>query len=290
MRVLTKKVALLGDWATGKTSLIRRFVYNVFDDAYIQTIGTKVSKKTVKFYEEDEPVVVNMVIWDLLGEKEYQRIHREAYRGVDGAILVCDLTRKETLQSLSQYWYPSLMEVAGKVPVVVAGNKMDLKENASFGIKEVKEEVRAWGLSDGMCYLTSAKTGENVELLFHLMAECTAMLDDTLALMEELNRITANPEVAQPGNSIEEVLDYIIVDFVHALGNVDRGMDLVRMGFRDCGLSLKNPKKEKITLLIDYLHQKEIEAGVETKIAEGHRNKRLEIINSAIFSQQTKEK
>ncbi|MCX8174503.1 MAG: GTP-binding protein [Thermoplasmata archaeon] len=278
MRVLTKKVALLGDWATGKTSLIRRFVLNMFDDSYIQTIGTKVSKKTVKFYDQDEPVVVNLLIWDLLGQKEYHRIHREAYRGVDGAILVCDLTRKETLGSLAQYWYPSLIDVAGKVPVIVAGNKADLKDNLVLGIEEIKRETRDLGLSDGMCYLTSAKTGQNVEQVFHLMAECTAMLDETIELMEELGRIAACPETNAALNTIEDVADYLIVDFVRGIGNTDRGMDLVRMGFRECGLTLKNLRKEKLNLLVDFLYKKEIECGIAEETASANRKRREQLI------------
>lgn len=279
MRVLTKKVALLGDWATGKTSLIRRFVLNMFDDAYIQTIGTKVSKKTVKFYEQDEPVVVNLLIWDLLGQKEYHRIHKEAYRGVDGAILVCDLTRAETLESLAQYWHPSLIEVAGNVPVVVAGNKVDLKENAAFGSQEIKREMRTLGLSDGMCYLTSAKTGENVEQIFHLMAECTAMLDETVELMEELGRIASNLETSGALDTIEGVTDYIIVDFTRAIGHTDKGMDIVRMGFRDCGLTLKNLKKERVISLVDYLYKKEVELGLSEEVAGANRKRRLDAID-----------
>ncbi|MEM3395998.1 MAG: Rab family GTPase [Thermoplasmata archaeon] len=278
MRVLTKKVALLGDWATGKTSLIKRFVLNMFDDSYIQTIGTKVSKKTVKFYDQDEPVVVNLLIWDLLGQKEYHRIHREAYRGVDGAILVCDLTRKETLESLVQYWYPSLIDVAGKVPVIIAGNKADLKQNLVFGIDEIRKETRKLELSDGMCYLTSAKTGENVEQVFHLIAECTAMLDETIELMEELGRIASLQETEGEVNTIEDATDYIIVDFVRAIGQTDRGMDIVRMGFRECGLSLKNLKKEKLNALVDFLYKKEIELSVPETVASDNRKRRRDAI------------
>jgi len=95
-----KKIALAGDWGTGKTSLVRRFVYNLFEDKYIQTIGAKVSKKTVKLGSKEGTHIVNLIIWDVLGQKDYRMIHANAFRGLDGAIFVCDLTRMETLQGI----------------------------------------------------------------------------------------------------------------------------------------------------------------------------------------------
>ncbi|MEM3493453.1 MAG: hypothetical protein QXD15_03745 [Thermoplasmata archaeon] len=143
---------------------------------------------------------------------------------------------------------------------------------------EVRGVARELGLSDGMCYLTSAKTGENVEQIFHLMAECTAMLDETIELIEELGRIATNKQVDDDLNTVEDVMDYIIVDFVHAIGNTEKAMDIVRIAFRECGLSLKNMNKEKIPGFVDYLYRKEIECGISEEVAAANRKRRQNVL------------
>ena len=75
------KVCLLGDGAVGKTSLVHRFVYDVFDDKYIMSFGTKVSKKTVELADAR----VDLMIWDILGQKTHESLHSAYYRGAVGA-------------------------------------------------------------------------------------------------------------------------------------------------------------------------------------------------------------
>jgi small GTP-binding protein len=277
MRIISKKIALLGDWATGKTSLIRRFVMNTFDDKYIQTIGTKVSKKIVKFQIGDDQVTVNLIIWDLLGQREFHRVHKEAYRGVDGAMLVCDVTREETLKSIQEYWYPSLTEVAENVPVVLIGNKCDLKNEAVFWLDDIKHVGRALGMSDGMCHLTSAKTGEQVEHVFHLLAECTAVLDETISIENMLEKIVLKEDIPEPAN-YKDYLDYLIVDFVHTIGNTERAMDMVRMSLRECEMDINNIERQKLRKLIDVLQRKEIEFGINADDANKTREKRIAVL------------
>ena len=83
------KVCLVGEKAVGKTSLIRRYVLNMFDDGYITTIGTKVSKKEVMV---NDTIKVTMLIWDILGQDEFQFLHATYYQGSAGALIVCDGT------------------------------------------------------------------------------------------------------------------------------------------------------------------------------------------------------
>ncbi|MCX6658706.1 MAG: GTP-binding protein, partial [Euryarchaeota archaeon] len=95
------KVCFIGDAGVGKTSLIKRYVLDVFDDRYIATIGTKVTKKIV---DVDGQAKVMMLVWDIMGQKGFRELLREAYFfGAHGAIAVCDLTNKETLEEL-RYW------------------------------------------------------------------------------------------------------------------------------------------------------------------------------------------
>jgi small GTP-binding protein len=150
------KVCLLGDGAVGKTSLVRRFVFDAFDDKYLMSFGTKVSKKTVIF----DDIEVNLMVWDILGQRTQKSLHAAYYRGAAGALAVCDFTRRDTFESLSS-WIDGFLSVAGQVPITILANKSDL--DRVFSIAEVK----AFGDQIGSPAIeTSAKTGDNVENAF----------------------------------------------------------------------------------------------------------------------------
>ncbi|UCE90730.1 MAG: GTP-binding protein [Methanobacteriota archaeon] len=155
------KLCLLGDGAVGKTSLVRRFVFDAFDDKYLMSFGTKVTKKVILFDE----VEVDLMIWDILGQKAQKTLHAAYYRGAAGALAVCDFTRPETMHSLSS-WIDGFASVAGEMPVTILVNKSDLDKTYSV------DDVKAFADSIGSAVLeTSAKTGENVEEAFLLMAK-----------------------------------------------------------------------------------------------------------------------
>src|SRR3989442_6262446 len=91
------KVCLVGEAAVGKTSLIRRFVLENFDDKYIQTLGTKVSKKELTSSSPDGSgeLKIDMTIWDIMGQKGFRELLKEAYfYGARGILALCD--RKST--------------------------------------------------------------------------------------------------------------------------------------------------------------------------------------------------
>ncbi len=162
------KVCFIGDAGVGKTSLIKRFVLDVFDDRYIATIGTKVTKKIV---DVDGQAKVMMLVWDIMGQKGFRELLREAYFfGAHGAIAVCDLTNKETLEEL-RYWIKALTDVAGDVPIVFAGNKADLENERVIKEPDFKDLAAKY---KSKAFLTSAKTGQNVEAIFKGLAESMA--------------------------------------------------------------------------------------------------------------------
>ncbi len=157
------KICFIGDAGVGKTSLIKRFVLDVFDDRYIATIGTKVTKKIVEVDNQGTPVKVMMLIWDIMGQKGFRELLREAYFfGAHGAIAVCDLTNKESLEEL-RYWIKALTDVAGDVPMVFAGNKSDLENEKVVKEADLQELAAKY---DCKAFMTSAKTGQNVENMF----------------------------------------------------------------------------------------------------------------------------
>ncbi|HEV8595315.1 MAG TPA: Rab family GTPase [Thermoplasmata archaeon] len=169
------KVCLVGDIGVGKTSLIKRFVLDTFDDKYIATIGTKVMKRSVPCKWRGADAVMDMVIWDIMGEKGFRQLLKESYfEGTHGIIAVCDLTRRDTVSDLYG-WIELGRTNAGEIPMMFLGNKADMKT------KVVVQEAELAGLAErhGAAYfLTSAKTGLNVESAFAGLAERVARVVD----------------------------------------------------------------------------------------------------------------
>lgn len=163
MKVVQKKVCLLGDFAVGKTSLVRQYVEGRFDDKYLTTIGVKISRKTL----ERKDHRLDLLIWDLAGGEEFRRYELSYLRGASGALLVCDLTRTETLKYLFTY-AEQMRSANADAPMVVIGNKVDLnveREITQTDLDSIANQICAPTI------LTSAKTGENVEICMQRLAE-----------------------------------------------------------------------------------------------------------------------
>ena len=165
------KICLVGEGAVGKTSLIKRFIYDMFSDKYIVTMGTKVSKrnKIITHPVEGTPTKVSMLIWDIMGQQEFRSKVPDAYfNGCDGALAVCDITRIETLSLLIE-WIKLIYSVAGEVPIVFLANKCDLKGKEQLDLDTLMNLSLKFDRSHA--FLTSAKTGENVELAFETLGK-----------------------------------------------------------------------------------------------------------------------
>jgi small GTP-binding protein len=179
VRNIKMKVCLIGEFAVGKTSLIQRYVYDTFNDRYIQTIGAKITKKALllRYPELSTSLDVDLTIWDIMGEKGFRELLKEAYfYGAQGLLAVCDMTRQDTYYELPT-WISAVEKVAGTVPIVFLGNKTDLVDDRTVE----DADMVMMGESYDTCYLlTSAKTGENVETAFLKIAERVAG-EDVLA-------------------------------------------------------------------------------------------------------------
>ncbi len=171
-RRMKVKICLVGEHAVGKTSLIKRYVLNEYDDRYIVTLGAKVSKKEMLLEPKGRDAVqMDMTIWDIMGSKGFRELLREAYfHGAQGILAVADITRYDTLEDLDS-WVESVFRTVGEIPVVFTVNKMDLKDQAAFGEEQVKQATEAF---DAQYFYSSAKTGENVETVFRSLGEIIA--------------------------------------------------------------------------------------------------------------------
>lgn len=177
---IAKKILLIGDPAVGKTSLIRRFVLDIFDDSYLSTLGTKVTNKTMilSLPEINKKVELKLMIWDVMGQKEYAMIQESAYMGSNGAIIVGDLSRMDTLNHLGN-WVSDLYNITSVIPLVFVGNKVDLVNPTSINRDEMEKLAMSY---EAPLVYTSAKSGENVENMFQIMAKLL-----TNASLEELS-------------------------------------------------------------------------------------------------------
>lgn len=167
MGTIQKKVCMLGSFAVGKTSLVRRYVEGRFDDRYLSTIGVKISRRTVAADDAAERPAVNLIIWDLAGGDEFLRSNSGYLRGAAGALLVCDLTRPETLETLVLY-AAELRRVNPAAGMVLLGNKHDLADDCVLTADDLA--TVAVGFSAPV-FLTSALTGAYVEEAFARLAE-----------------------------------------------------------------------------------------------------------------------
>lgn len=172
VKIIKQKICLVGEGGVGKTSLIKRFVFDQFSDGYITTIGTKVTKKELKLNhpKTQEELNITMLIWDIMGQRGFRELLQEAYfYGVAGGIAVCDITRKDTLFELEE-WINSLYSVEKDVPLIFIGNKCDLIDKAELTFEDVKDFASKYKEGAGVL-LSSAKTGVNVNLAFSNLAE-----------------------------------------------------------------------------------------------------------------------
>jgi small GTP-binding protein len=156
------KVCLLGDTAVGKTSLVRRFLENVFESRIAGAVGFKVNRKVVVVIADGDLVEVSMLIWDLAECEDFARVFTSYLRDAAGAVLVCDMTRPGTLDSLRAY-AATMSRINPRARFVVAANKDDLAPHSDHAERQLRALAADLQAS---YFLTSAKTGEAVESLF----------------------------------------------------------------------------------------------------------------------------
>jgi len=159
------KIVLAGDEGVGKTSLINRFVHGYFTGDYKATIGVNIYAKqlVVDNYE------VSLQIWDVAGQTSFRQFRQRFFSGTRGAFLVFDLTVPKSLDNLHKSWIEDLQDIAGQIPLILIGNKVDLKESVIVSHQDVNEFLTHHS-NVKEHIITSALTGANVENAFYKLA------------------------------------------------------------------------------------------------------------------------
>lgn len=148
---------MLGDSGSGKTSIVERWTCGTFSDEQSPTIGAAYSQSEFTF----DGNVYTVQIWDTAGEEKYRAMTPIYAQGAYGAVLVIDLTRKESLDNI-QVWLDTL-QIAGEIPIVVAANKADLIMERSISNEDIAAAIDPFNLT---FIETSALTGVGVSQLF----------------------------------------------------------------------------------------------------------------------------
>ncbi|BAY24478.1 Ras family small GTPase [Calothrix sp. NIES-2100] len=170
MSIISRKICLFGDFGVGKTSLIRQFVERQFNDKYLSTVGVKISKKLVELSPTDlqQAQKIQFLIWDIEGSNKFKAIAPNYFQGAKAAVIVGDVTQPETLNHLQEHIH-SFLAVNPQSYIAIALNKSDL-----IAAEYLENLQRIYQFSDQTnviaTYTTSAKTGNNVDEIFHILA------------------------------------------------------------------------------------------------------------------------
>ena len=169
------KIVLLGDGAVGKTNIRKNYLGQGFTKDHLMTIGADFAAADKVIQIKDKEYNITFQIWDLAGQGTFNQVRSMYYRGVFGALVVFDVTRKNSFDNLSS-WIKELYKNSnrGAVPIVILGNKYDLFDEDEDHVKNVEIndmiEILNKELKDenfNVTYLnTSALTGLNIENAF----------------------------------------------------------------------------------------------------------------------------
>jgi small GTP-binding protein len=156
--MIQKKICMLGSFSVGKTSLVARYVSSVFSEKYLTTVGVKIDKKAVSV----DGVDLTLMLWDIYGEDDFQKLRMSYLRGAAGYLLVVDGTRLATLDVALGLEETVRAEV-GDIPFVICLNKADRRSEweIDLDLLDARARVGAWSVIE-----TSAKLGIGVDEAF----------------------------------------------------------------------------------------------------------------------------
>ena len=169
---LTNKIVLIGDARVGKTSLVRRFVTNLFDQSYKITLGTTIMKKEVEYVNHH----VTCAIWDIGGQEVFRQIRSKYFFGSKGALAVCDVSNLDSYNNLST-WVDSFQREVGEKPTIFLANKCDLKDQVVTE-SHMQKLINDYPRSEFL--YTSAKDGTNAEIAFSNLVRLMVAEEDVI--------------------------------------------------------------------------------------------------------------
>jgi len=155
------KILIVGDIGVGKTSLLQRYVDNVFSEQPIYTLGVDFKTKIV----DHNGMQYKLLIHDTAGQERYFALTSNFYRDADGIILVYDVTNKDSYENVKQ-WFQEIGRYGPEARKVLVGNKIDLISEKIIDTGVAKDYADSFPLP---FIEASAKSGQNIDDIFKLL-------------------------------------------------------------------------------------------------------------------------
>ncbi|MBN2089161.1 GTP-binding protein [candidate division KSB1 bacterium] len=167
-QLIRKKICILGSFGVGKTSLVRQFIFKKFDEQYLSTIGVQITQKDLEILSPatQKSIYIKLILWDLAHIEQYDKVIENYFRGANGAIIIFDMTRMQTFSDIERY-LSLFLKVNPESKLILVANKCDLVEKDVINLEQLLHFGKLYRAPH---FLTSAKTGENVDQVFTKMA------------------------------------------------------------------------------------------------------------------------
>jgi len=165
---LMYKILVVGDIGTGKTSLIKKYVHNIFSPHYKSTVGVDFALKVIDW---DNNLTIRLQLWDIAGQERFANLTRSYYKEAVGALVVFDVTRQTTFEGVNK-WKTDLdskicsTDTEENIPVILLANKVDLFQDEDKEYwEEMKGKIQKYCDEQGFIgwVETSAKNGIGIE-------------------------------------------------------------------------------------------------------------------------------
>jgi len=235
------KFVIIGDFAVGKTSIVRRYVDQTYSADYRSTIGLNVMVHSFKFLGNE----VSLVLYDIGAQTYFKRLRKMYYRGAQAAFVVFDLSNRESYENATK-WFEELIDfIENKdLPIVLVGNKSDLLDQRQIDYQEgvqLASKFSEEGLSKISYIETSALTGENIKDAFNLISYHYIMKSKE----DEENRLKAG--LLNEINSILEEKKALTLTFISENPFWTPGLQIINE-IEQLGdfTTIKDEKEEKI--------------------------------------------
>ena len=168
------KVVIIGDASTGKSSLLRRYCENAFEEQYKCTVGVDFQIKILKMKDQR---IVKLQIWDTAGQERFKVMTKSYYRSARACLIIYDITRRETFDNV-RTWAEQYMQSnpGGKHSVMILGNKKDLQDQRTVKVQEGEQLAEDIGCT--FQEVSAKEGGEEINELFYNMAETLLSQND----------------------------------------------------------------------------------------------------------------
>ena len=194
------KYIIIGDAAVGKSNLLLRYAHGQFKDEYQLTIGVEFGAKNISINDK----IYRIQIWDTAGQENFRSITRAYYKNSVCALVVYDITNRDSFNNIANWVEDCKNQSPKTIFMVLVGNKSDLSDKRVISIDEGRELAEKYNM---IFFETSAKTGDNVDLIFFKSAEEIAKkidqgyydLENDCGIKQGINQ-SRQIQIGEPGN------------------------------------------------------------------------------------------